>query len=57
MDDEARRNHFEVTVKPKMEQFKQRLIAERDSLSLYENTAKDKIDRKLGNFSISKSVN
>jgi len=47
MDDETRRNHFEVTVKPKMEQFKQRLIAERDSLSLYENTAKDKIDRKL----------
>ena len=47
MDEEMRRNHFEINVKPKLEQFKKRLEAERKSLIAYEHMAKDKIDQKL----------
>ena len=40
MDEEMRRNHFELNVKPKLEKFKKRLVAERESLIAYEHMAK-----------------
>ena len=48
MDEEMRRNHFEVNVKPNLEKFKERLKAEREYLRIYEKMAKEQIDRKLG---------
>ena len=52
MDEEMRRNHFEVNVKPNLEKFKERLKAEREYLRIYEKMAKEQIDRKLGWFSL-----